>query len=378
MQAEIAAQARRTQAQSSQQMVLAAEQASRRLTERVGPLTREALTGAKQRLSVYAALILVAFCLLGAASALLLAGRIVRPVILLARQTREIAAGNLSGRVEADAADEIGDLAVAFNTMAESLQKSRAELQGAEAQLVQSAKLASLGTLSAGVAHELNQPVAIIRGVAQQLQGEPGLNEDVMADLDLIEGQTSRMMKIIKHLRTFSRVGAEERSEVAVNDVVRDCFVLIEAQLRAHDVAVEFDLCEGAPAVLADANELEQVFLNLITNARDANEGNKDARLTIRSRVEGGGRFVLTFADNGTGIPEGVLSHIFDPFFTTKEPGKGTGLGLSISHTIINKHGGTIAAHNDGGAVFTITLPLAETDTLADVAAAAGPQAKAA
>ncbi|HLK57287.1 MAG TPA: ATP-binding protein [Chthonomonadaceae bacterium] len=238
-----------------------------------------------------------------------------------------------------------------------------AELHEAEEQLIQSAKLASLGTLSAGIAHELNQPIAIIRGLSQQLQGEPNLSEDVMADLELIEGQTSRMTKIVKHLRTFCRAGGSEFSQVDVNQVVRDCFLLVGEQLRTHNVNVSFDLCEAAPPVLADANELEQVFLNLITNSRDALEERPDATITIRTRVEEG-QFLLEFRDNGTGVPDVVAGRIFDPFFTTKEPGKGTGLGLSISLNIIKRHQGGIQVYNDNGAVFLITLPLPDTQEL--------------
>ncbi|HLK54950.1 MAG TPA: ATP-binding protein [Chthonomonadaceae bacterium] len=285
---------------------------------------------------------------------------ITRPLKNLADTVNTIAkAGDFSQRVTIRVKDEMGRTLEAFNGLMATLEKSQADLSEAEVQLVQSAKLASLGTLSAGVAHELNQPIAIIRGLSQQLQQEPGLSEDVLADLDIIEGQTGRMTKIVKHLRTFCRAGGADFAPVDVNQVVHDCFLLVGQQLRTHNVTAELHLCEEAPPVMADANELEQVFLNLITNARDAMEGRPDATITIRSWVEGG-RFVLEFRDNGTGVPDTVVGRIFDPFFTTKDPGKGTGLGLSISHTILKRHQGDIQVYNDHGAVFTITLPLAE------------------
>ena len=215
-----------------------------------------------------------------------------------------------------------------------------------------------MGTLSAGVAHELNQPVAIVRGLSQQLRRDPDLSPEVQEDLALIEGQTSRMMKIIKHLRTFCRTGGYEPVQVDINQVIYDCFILIDAQLKSHDITVELDLCKEAPSVMGDANELEQVFINLLTNARDALESRQDARLTIRSRTEQG-QCLIEFSDNGPGIPAKIADHIFDPFFTTKEAGKGTGLGLSISHGIIEKHQGSITTRNEGGAVFLITLPSA-------------------
>lgn len=361
LQRTLQAQTQHTQKQSAQRMSQAAQTSLSQLTARVQPLMQQALKRADNRLIVLAVLVTLISCFLSCLLALFIAGKIVRPVVRLAQVTHAIAEGDLDKRVEETAPDEIGDLAVAFNTMARSLKQSRRELDEAESQLVQSAKLASLGTLSAGVAHELNQPVAIIRGVSQQLQGEPGLSEDVLADLELIEGQTGRMIKIIQHLRTFSRAGLNEFSPVDVNQVARDCFILIGEQLRAHNIQVEFDLCEDTPPVMADANELEQVFLNLITNARDALDGQANAAITLRSRVEGE-TFVLEVADNGPGIPPEVAAHIFDPFFTTKEAGKGTGLGLSISHTILSKHRGEIRMENRNGAVFILTLPLAPAD----------------
>lgn len=358
-------QAHQAEQDNDHRMDAAAQSASDKLKARVAPLTTTALRHANDRLRFYALIILIASCLLSSVVALLLAGWIVRPIMRLAQGTTAIAEGDLNKRVDENAPAEIGDLAAAFNTMAESLERSRAELDGAEAQLVQSAKLASLGTLSAGVAHELNQPVAIIRGLAQQWKSEPNVEDDLREDLALIEGQTSRMNKIIKHLRTFCRAGGYELNEIDVDRVVRDCFILIDAQLRAHNVAVDLDLCDQERLVLGDANELEQVFINLITNARDAVEGRPDAHLQISSRIESE-QYVIEFRDNGPGVPTEIAAKIFDPFFTTKEAGKGTGLGLSISHNIVKKHNGTIDLRNENGAVFTIRLALLRQESVTE------------
>jgi len=343
---------------SNLQMDSAVRSAASSMAARVRALTESASRTANHRLSVLAMAIMGCSCGLGMVIAMALSARIVGPVVLLAQGTRAIARGDLDKRVDERAPGEIGDLAVAFNTMAQSLQSSRSELQVAETQLVHSAKLASLGTLSAGVAHELNQPLAIIRGVAQQLRDEKDLTARLRDDLCLIEGQTSRMMKIVKHLRTFSHAGSPELTEIDVSQVIQDCFILIGAQLKAHGIEVELVLADGLPRVLGDANELEQVFLNLISNARDALDACPLAKLTIKTRLEGDS-IVADFTDNGTGIPAGIAEHVFDPFFTTKEPGKGTGLGLSISHGIIQRHRGTITlgqAHGQGTS-FCITLP---------------------
>jgi len=351
-------QARETERHIDLQMSEATAIASQRLSTRIPALTQQAITRANESLSKSAILILIISCAVGILLALVLASRIVHPVLLLAQGTRAIAEGDLDKRVDEDAPDEIGDLAVAFNKMAVTLKERNAELRDAESQLVQSAKLASLGTLSAGIAHELNQPLAIIRGVSQQLRMDPILTEDMKEDVILIEGQTSRMMKIIKHLRTFCRAGGYEQVEVDVNQVIESCFILIGAQLKSHDIDVRLNLSDDMPAVIGDANELEQVFINLLTNARDALDGRAQAAINITSRVENN-HAVVIFSDNGEGIPQHALRSIFDPFFTTKEAGKGTGLGLSISHSIIEKHQGTIEVASKDGAVFTIKLPLA-------------------
>jgi C4-dicarboxylate-specific signal transduction histidine kinase len=338
-------------------MVGAARTASLSLEQRIPAITSTVLEQANSRMRFCAGIIVLVSCGLSCLTGFLLAGALLKPILLLSQGTRSVADGDLNKRVNERAPAEIGDLAVAFNMMAASLQQSRADLTDAESQLVQSAKLASLGTLSAGVAHELNQPVAIVRGLAQQMKSDTSISPDVKEDLDIIVGQTGRMMKIITHLRTFCRTGGVEKLSIDVNQVVYDCFILIDAQLKSHGVSVEMNLSDRSLSVIGDANELEQVFINLITNARDATENVPNALLTISSRIEGNDA-VLEFRDNGTGVPESVAEHIFDPFFTTKDVGKGTGLGLSISHGIIQKHKGSISVRNDHGAVFTITLPL--------------------
>jgi PAS domain S-box-containing protein len=265
---------------------------------------------------------------------------------------------DLERRVE----ERTASLAAANTALQEEVaerKRSQAELHQTELQLLHSAKLASLGTLATGVAHELNQPLAVIRAISQQLLHEEGLPDFCVEDLTLIEKQTHRMSKIINHLRTFARAPQQEIESVDVNEVVQNCFILIGEQLKSQGIAVEFALSAGPLEVLADANELEQVVLNLITNARDALENRPDARITLRTHAEDG-RIVLEVRDNGTGIPEEFADRILDPFFTTKEAGKGTGLGLSISHNILIRYSGTLEYRTENGAVFKVSLPPAE------------------
>lgn len=233
------------------------------------------------------------------------------------------------------------------------------ELRAAQGEVVHAAKMASLGTLSAGIAHELNQPVAIVRGVAQQMRAEPDLPPLALEDLALIETQTGRMMRIIAHLRTFCRTTGHAVEEVRLHDVVRDSLTLVGAQMRSHGVDLRLELDPSDPLVRVNANELEQVFLNLIVNARDALEGGAQPSLVISSWIDGD-QARVSFADNGPGVPDDALERVFEPFFTTKEVGRGTGLGLSISRNLMEKNRGTLEVRNDRGAVFTVTLPLAE------------------
>lgn len=237
------------------------------------------------------------------------------------------------------------------------LRRLNDELRTAQGELVHSAKMASLGTLSAGVAHELNQPLAIARGIAQQLLAEPDLGTFVRDDLKLIESQTGRMMRIVTHLRTFCRIGGHSREETSINRVIEESFTLLQAQMRSHGIRIECAFDVSNPEVMANANELEQVFLNLFSNAKDALQDVDNARLQVETRVEGD-RLVVVVADNGPGFEGSVLERLFEPFFTTKEVGKGTGLGLSISRNLVEKNGGTMSAENAGGARFTLTFPL--------------------
>jgi PAS domain S-box-containing protein len=235
-------------------------------------------------------------------------------------------------------------------------------LKEAQVQLIQSGKLAAVGTLAAGVAHELNQPLMVIRGYAQELLADPRLaDEELREDLHRIEAQTTRMGAIINHLRDFSRQSKGKRQETDLSQVVTQALTFLGQQLKTRNVEVVQELDPALPAVWADPLQIEQVLLNLITNARDAMEKTGKGTITIRTGVAGDGRITLSVTDTGTGIAPDLQARIFDPFFTTKEIGKGTGLGLSICHGIMEEHGGEILVQSpvvqDRGTCFTLVLP---------------------
>lgn len=236
------------------------------------------------------------------------------------------------------------------------------DLKETQAQLIQSGKLAAVGTLAAGIAHELNQPLMVIRGYAQELLVDERLvDEEIREDLRRIEAQTTRMVGIINHIRDFSRQSKGKRQVTDLNHMVRDALTLLEQQLKAKNIVVVRELLPALPPVWADPMQIEQVFLNLITNARDAMEAVGTGSITIRTGLAADNQVLLSITDTGPGIPRELQTRIFDPFFTTKEVGKGTGLGLSICHGIIEEHGGALTMESpvaDGrGARFIITLP---------------------
>lgn len=264
--------------------------------------------------------------------------------------------------------------------MEEDLRKAYIDLKNTQSQLVQSAKLASIGELAAGIVHELNQPLMVIRGYAQALLRNPVAGPPEQATgLKLIEKNTGRMTSIIDHLRAFSRQSESELQPVQINRIIEDAFLMVGEQLRLRNIEFIKDLTPGLPKVKGDANKLEQVLLNLITNARDAIEHRREnektpeapekpnlshppAKMQIATRLSSTlpGMVEIQLKDTGCGIPQGMTDKIFDPFFTTKEVGKGTGLGLSISYGILKEHHAEIDILETGptGTTFRILLPI--------------------
>jgi two-component system NtrC family sensor kinase len=233
------------------------------------------------------------------------------------------------------------------------------ELKRLGEQLIQSEKLAAIGQMLAGVAHELNNPLTAILGVTELVREREGLDESMKRQLDLTHRQARRAARIVQNLLEFARPTLTPKKPVDINNVLERTLQLQEHSLRRNAVEVSFQPGEGLPAVVGDASQLIQVFLNLVINAEQAiREIRESGRIQIRA-ASLGNKVVITIQDDGTGIATEALAKIFDPFYTTKRPGGGTGLGLSICTAILREHGGTIEAQSlpAGGSAFTVILP---------------------
>jgi signal transduction histidine kinase len=289
----------------------------------------------------------------------LLSRRVAQPLKELEQKMEAVAHGEL-GKIELGSSDrEIASLSNAFNHVLFELESRRDAMLRTE-------KLASLGTMLSGVAHELNNPLSNISSSTQILleeleQGDLAYQREL---LNQIDGETDRARQIVRALLDFAPQRAFRRESVALRPLLEDTLRLLGGQIP-ESVTVELDVSEGL-AVAADRPRLQQVALNLVRNAVEAMP--EGGRLTLRAAAGSGAGVALVdveFEDTGTGIPPHILPHVFDPFFSTKEVGKGSGLGLFVAHQIVEEHGGTIRAENPpaGGARFVLRLPAAETVT---------------
>ncbi len=290
---------------------------------------------------------------------------ITRPLSELTELATQLGAGHLDRRLRVNSTKEMAILSKAFNSMADSLQAARGdlerkvlekseELQRAQRQLLQAAKLASIGELAGGVAHELNNPASTILMRSERLAKEAAnhhLSAEGREDVEVIQRQVRKMSQIVSGLVSFSRQANAVFKPTDLNAVVRRVGRLMEGPSRSRGIDVVLDLEPGLPAVAADGALLEQVLVNLANNALDAMR--PGGRLTLGrsccvSDPLKGRLSSIWVEDTGAGIPRENLSRIFDPFFTTKEPGGGTGLGLSISYGIVQQHGGSIEVEGVG------------------------------
>jgi signal transduction histidine kinase len=313
----------------------------------------------------------VAMVLLGVAAivSLFWARRITRPMEDLSTATREIAKGRFDIQVQLESGDEIGTFARSFNQMVSELKRREAALQQAQAQLIQSEKMAAFGQLGAGIAHEVKNPLAGILGCAQLSLRKAEPDSPIHHNLLLIEKETKRCKAIIEGLLRFARQEKAVLSPIDIGPVVADAVAIVSHQLEMNRVGVDKDVAEGLPRIRGNANQLQQVLMNLMINAQQAMDG-RPGRVRITARQLDPGWIELRVSDDGPGIPADVLGRIFEPFFTTKPGGKGTGLGLSVSYGIIKEHQGEIRVESGPGqgATFSILLPVPGADPQAVVA----------
>ena len=216
------------------------------------------------------------------------------------------------------------------------------DLKRLEEQLIQAEKLAAMGQMLAGVAHELNNPLTAILGVTELLRERSGTDDTTQRQLELTHRQARRAARIVQNLLEFSRPASPQKKPLDVNVLIERTLQLQEHSLRRNQIEVHFQPQLGLPPVMGDGNQLIQVLLNLVTNAEQAIREVRDSghiyiRMTLRA-----GRIAVTVQDDGVGIRPEALPRIFDPFYTTKRPGGGTGLGLSICMSIIREHGGNL------------------------------------
>jgi signal transduction histidine kinase/CheY-like chemotaxis protein len=229
-----------------------------------------------------------------------------------------------------------------------------------QSKLLQTEKMAALGQLVSGIAHELNNPLTAIMGYAQLLLGR-GQSSGYLKEAEHIYGEAERARRIVKNLLYFARESKPERLQADFNEIVERTLALRSYELKIQNISVECSLASNLPTTLADPYQLQQVFLNLLVNAEQSLLHSRGGgRVSIRTYQPSAQRVAFEVADDGPGVPADIASRIFDPFFSTKAPGEGTGLGLSIAYGIVKQHGGDVYFENQpsGGARFVVDLPL--------------------
>jgi two-component system NtrC family sensor kinase len=292
----------------------------------------------------------------------LLVNRIVlKPVNEIVAATRKVASGDLHYTIAMPQRDEIGMLAQSFNAMTHKLSE-------AQRQVYQAEKLAAVGQLAAGVAHEINNPLTGVLTYSSFLLKRAADKPEFKDDLEVIVRETQRCRGIVKGLLDFARPSPPEKHATDINEVVERAIRIVQTQLAAQRVELQKDLRTDLPMVQADANQIQQIIVNLLLNAKDAmGEGGGAVTLATNLRTDGNGTrgqgpaIEISVRDTGCGIPPEHLDRIFEPFFSTKGK-KGTGLGLAVAWGIVEKHNGRIEVESEvgKGTAFRVLLPVSE------------------
>lgn len=295
---------------------------------------------------------------IAAISAVVVSRKFTAPLESLSAAVRKIAKGDFDVKVDIKSRDEIGQLADSFNNMANELLERERSLKSAQLALVQSEKMAAVGTLSAGLAHEVKNPLSAVLGYAQLAKRKLSQPDVIKKHLDIIENETRRCNEIIGNLMQFSRQEKGEFTDVTINEVVEKSVGIVDHQLGLKNVHVNMKLAPDIPEIIGNSNQLQQVLMNLAINAQQAME--PDGGTVDIATYFDNDNVYISVSDTGPGISEEVVEKIFEPFFTTKAAGEGTGLGLSVTYGIIRDHKGDIRVEkaDSGGARFVIALPL--------------------
>jgi signal transduction histidine kinase len=299
---------------------------------------------------------------------------IVRPIDRLTAAARRLADGRAPPAVDPQGGREVFDLTAVFNVMArevashrealeskvESLERLNRDLERAQEQVIRSAKLASVGRLASGIAHEIGNPLTVMLGFFEILEGSDSLPPDARRYLASMRSEAERVNRIIRGLLDYARADPEPLETVVVGEVVDATVALLAPQKPFRAVEIQVTVPADLPPVRANRDRLRQVLVNLLMNAADA-IGDGPGTVNVRADRTAEGTVRLRVGDSGPGIDPSLLDFVFDPFVTTKEPGAGTGLGLSVCQGIVEGFGGTIRAANDpsGGAILEVILPAA-------------------
>ncbi len=330
--------------------------------------------GAQNKMIVFA---VIAFLIISVTISISINRYVTRPVRELVKATRKIAEGDLDYSIPVKTEGEIAQLASSFSQMTLDLKKAdeklvewgktleqkvrerTEELRKTENQLIQSDKVASLGKLAAGVAHEINSPLTGILTYSSLLFKAKSDGDPDKEDLEVIVNETNRCKKIVKGLLDYARQTEPQKTLSDINEVIGKSIDLISHQASLQNVKIEKKMKADLPKIMVDVSQIQQVFINILLNAIEAMP--EGGALTVSSEAEG--RMVaVRFADTGIGIPEELLPKILDPFFTTKTQGRGTGLGLSVSYGIVERHRGKLEVKSQvgKGTTLTVKLPIKE------------------
>jgi two-component system NtrC family sensor kinase len=289
-----------------------------------------------------------------------LAKGILQPIRQLIFASHQWADGNLDYRVEATQKDEIAKLAETFNLMASSLKERDERLKDyTQQQIIKSERLATLGQLAAGVAHEINNPLGAILMYSHLSLEEMETDDPRRKNLEKVAAEATRCKNIVRGLLDFARQSEPNVEEADANEILRRTLSVLQNQAQFQNITITTMLCTSLPKAMMDSGQIQQVFTNIILNAAEAIDGQGEVTITTRI-AENGQSIEIEFTDTGCGISRENLEKIFDPFFTTKEVGCGTGLGLAVSYGIIARHQGTIEVKSSPGkgTTFIVRLPL--------------------